>query len=49
MARYFDPTTETKERLLAIVNGTDKRQRSHTSRILADRELTKRGFDWCAQ
>ena len=49
MARYFDPTTETKERLLAIVNGTDKRQRSHMSRILADRELTKRGIDWCSE
>jgi hypothetical protein len=49
MSRYFDPTKETKERLLAIVNGTDKRQRSHMSRILADRELTKRGFDWCEQ
>jgi hypothetical protein len=46
MAQYFDPTTETKDRLLAIVTGTDTRQRSHMSRILADRELTKRGINW---
>ena len=49
MARNFDPTTETKERLLAIVTGVDKRYRSHMSRIIADRELTKRGIDWCSE
>ena len=44
----WNPTTETAQRLIAIARGEDNGLRSHHARILADRELNKRGVAWSA-